>query len=123
MGVQTLFECFGEGDGAEGIEGEAKAVEGAIGEEGVVAGEEGEGRVEIGAREGGGGGRGGRGLCCCIKDGAGGSDPERGGWVGFKEAMDQPLTPDGKPSCDMLPPGEEAKTPFLGVAHKERGQG
>ena len=79
--------------------------------------------MEFGDGCGGGGGSEGGGVSYCIKNRAGGSDPEGGGGGGIEEAMDQPLTPDGMPGYDVLPPGEEAKTPFLGVAHEERGQG
>ena len=61
--------------------------------------------MEFGDGCGGGGGSEGGGVSCYIKNGAGGSDPEGGGRGGFEEAMDQPLTPDGMPGYDVLPPG------------------
>ena len=49
--------------------------------------------MEFGDGCGGGGGSEGGGVSYSIKNGAGGSDPKGGGWGGFEEAMDQPLTP------------------------------
>jgi hypothetical protein len=126
LGVQALFKLFGEAEGAQGVKGKAEAEEGAHGKEGGVAGEEGEGRVEFVAGCGGcrRRGRGSGGVCFRTKDGYGSSDPEGVCVVrGIEEPMDQPPTPDGMPSCDVLPPGEEAEAPFFGVASEELSQG
>ena len=74
--------------------------------------------MEFGDGCGGGGGSEGGGVSSYIKNGAGGSDPEGGGRGGFEEAMDQPLTPDGMPGYDVLPPG---KGPPAGASRRARG--
>ena len=42
---------------------------------------------------------------------------------GLEEAMYQSLTPYSVPGCDVLPPWEEAKAPFLGITNEELGLG